>query len=117
MRVLLGLAFVAVIVLLVWVAVKAYSVRQHKLRQALESEWAYAVSNARWEDYIRGNESETKVIVRKVARISTGEERELKSQVIDTIPNDVVDWHVRYDAARITAAERAISLNMPPLNG
>lgn len=78
--------------------------------------WAQAVRLARWEDSHYSSSGLTHVVVRKIARLPSGAERELESHAIASIPDGAPDWRARFDAARITAYDRAISLNQPTLH-
>jgi hypothetical protein len=69
---------------------------------------------ARWEDAHEAVEGRTRVVVRKVARLPTGETRVLGESVVDEIPDDAADWHERFAAARQVAYDRALDLNGPP---
>lgn len=69
-----------------------------------------------WEDGHYSSSGLTHVVVRKIARLPSGAERELESQTIASIPDGACDWRARFDAARIAAYDRAISLNQPTLH-
>lgn len=85
-------------------------------RDAERRRWTRAARSAQWEDGHYSNSGLTHVVVRKIARLPSGAERELESQTIATIPDDAPDWRARFDAARIAAYDRAISLNQPTLH-
>jgi hypothetical protein len=79
--------------------------------------WAQAEATARWEDAHEAIGGRTRVVVRKVARLPSGEARVLGESVVDEIPDDAPDWHERFTAARQVAYDRAIDLNGPSLSG
>jgi hypothetical protein len=105
--VLIDLAVIALVVVLLVVGVQEY--RDRSTRQ-----WAAAAAAARWEDAHEAVEGRTRVVVRKVARLPTGETRVLGESVVDEIPDDAADWHERFAAARQVAYDRALDLNGPP---
>lgn len=84
-------------------------------REAQRRRWADAVRSAQWEDGHHSSAGVTHVVVHRVARLPSGEQRELESQTIDSIPDGAPDWRARFEAARIAAYDRAISLNQPTL--
>ena len=57
----------------------------------------------------------TRVVVRKVARLPTGETRVLGESVIEEIPDGAPDWHERFSAARQVAYDRAIDVQISRL--
>jgi hypothetical protein len=77
--------------------------------------WASAEAAARWEDAHDAVDGRTRVLVRRVARLRSGEERVLGESVIAEIPDGDPDWHERFSAARQVAYDRAIDLNGPSL--
>jgi hypothetical protein len=79
--------------------------------------WPAAEVAARWEDGHEAVGGVTRVVVRKVARLPTGESRVLGESVIEEIPDGAPDWHERFEAARQVAYDRAIDLNGPSLSG
>ena len=85
-------------------------------KDAERRRWARAARSAQWEDGHYSDSGLTHVVVRKIARLPSGAERELESQTIATIPDGAPDWRARFDAARIAAYDRAISLNQPTLH-
>lgn len=105
--VLIDLAVIALVVALVVVGVQEY--RDRTTRQ-----WVAAEATARWEDAHEAVEGRTRVVVRKVARLPTGETRVLGESVVDEIPDGADDWHERFAAARQVAYDRALDLNGPP---
>jgi hypothetical protein len=105
--VLIDLAVIALVVVLLVVGVQEY--RDRTTRQ-----WAAAEATARWEDAHEAVEGRTRVVVRKVARLPSGETRVLGESVVDEIPDDAADWHERFAAARQVAYDRALDLNGPP---
>ena len=109
MRVIV-LGAVVLVVLLVVAGVVLY-------RDRAARRWAAAVAAARWEDAHEAVSGSTRVVVRRVARLPSGEQRVLGESVVDEIPDGVPDWHGRFSAARTTAYDRAIDLNGPSLAG
>ena len=101
---------VVLVVVLVVAAVVLY-------RDRADRRWAAAEAAARWEDAHEAVAGTTRVVVRRVARLPSGEERVLGESVVDEIPDGVPDWHGRFSAARATAYDRAIDLNGPSLSG
>ena len=87
------------------------------LRDRTARRWAAAEAAARWEDAHEAVGGVTRVVVRKVARLPTGESRVLGESVIEEIPDGAPDWHDRFSAARQVAYDRAIDLNGPSLSG
>jgi hypothetical protein len=108
--VLIDLAVVALVVVLLVVGWQEY--RDRTARQ-----WAAAEATAHWEDAHEALEGRTRVVVRKVARLPTGETRVLGESVVDEIPDGDPDWHERFNAARQVAYDRALDLNGPPFLG
>jgi hypothetical protein len=101
---LLALAAVLVVVLLavaLWLAVRERTARA----------WAVAEARAQWADAHVTLAGVTRVVVRRTARLPSGEERVLGESVIEEIPDGDPDWHGRFDAARARAYDRAIDLN------
>jgi len=78
--------------------------------------WVRAARSAQWEDAHYSSAGLTHVVVHRVARLPSGAQRELESQLIASIPDDAPDWRARFEAARIAAYDRAISLNQPTLH-
>jgi hypothetical protein len=107
---LLDLIVLAIMVSLAVVAWQAYVGRPSR-------QWPAAEAAARWEDAHEAVGGVTRVVVRKVARLPTGETRVLGESVIEQIPDGAPDWHERFSAARQTAYDRAIDLNGPSLSG
>jgi hypothetical protein len=108
--VLLDLIVLALLVSLAVVAVQAWLGRPAR-------QWPAAEAAARWEDAHEAVGGVTRVLVRKVARLPTGETRVLGESVVEEIPDDAPDWHERFSAARQVAYDRAIDLNGPSLSG
>ena len=77
--------------------------------------WERAARSAQWEDGHFTRDGHTHVVVHKVARLPSGAQRELESHLVASIPDDAPDWRSRFEAARVTAFDRAISLNQAPL--
>ena len=108
--VLLDLIVLALLVSLAVVAVQTWLGRPAR-------QWPAAEAAARWEDAHEAVGGMTRVVVRKVARLPTGETRVLGESVIEEIPDGAPDWHERFSAARQVAYDRAIDLNGPSLSG
>jgi hypothetical protein len=108
--VLLDLIVLALLVSLAVVAVQAWLGRPAR-------QWPAAEAAARWEDAHEAVGGVTRVVVRKVARLPTGETRVLGESVVEEIPDGAPDWHERFSAARQVAYDRAIDLNGPSLSG
>jgi hypothetical protein len=106
----MALIDLAVLALLVLVAVAGWRAFQDRGAQ----QWAVAEAEAQWEDAHDAVSGRTRVLVRKVARLPTGETRVLGESVVDEIPDDDPDWHDRFSAARQIAYDRALDLNGPP---
>ncbi|MFL6129515.1 MAG: hypothetical protein ACJ73E_10670 [Mycobacteriales bacterium] len=85
-------------------------------REGQRRRWARAARSALWEDGHYSSAGLTHVVVHRVARLPSGAQRELESQTIDSIPDGAPDWRARFDAARLAAYDRAISLNQPTLH-
>jgi hypothetical protein len=107
---LIDLVLLAVVVALAVVAWQAWVDRPSR-------QWPAAVAAARWEDAHEAVGGVTRVVVRKVARLPSGEARVLGESVIEEIPDGAPDWHDRFSAARQVAYDRAIDLNGPSLSG
>ncbi|MCW2618836.1 MAG: uncharacterized protein JWR28_1985 [Modestobacter sp.] len=107
---LLDLIVLAIVVSLAVVAWQAYVGRPSR-------QWPAAEAAARWEDAHEAVGGVTRVVVRKVARLPSGESRVIGESVIEEIPDGAPDWHERFSAARQTAYDRAIDLNGPSLSG
>jgi hypothetical protein len=107
--VLLDVIVLAVLVTLAVVAWQAYLGRPSR-------QWPAAEAAARWEDAHEAVGGWTRVVVRKVARLPSGETRVLGESVIEEIPDGAPDWHERFSAARQVAYDRAIDLNGPSLS-
>ncbi|HEV7872049.1 MAG TPA: hypothetical protein VGO95_12400 [Modestobacter sp.] len=107
---LLDLILLAVMITLAVVAWQAYVGRPSR-------QWPAAEAAARWEDAHEAVGGVTRVVVRKVARLPTGETRVVGESVIEEIPDGAPDWHERFSAARQVAYDRAIDLNGPSLSG
>ncbi|QXG77705.1 hypothetical protein KUM42_09510 [Modestobacter sp. L9-4] len=101
---LLALAAVLVVVLLVVAVVLA-------VRERTARAWAAAEARAVWADDHSTVGGVTRVVVRRTARLPSGEERVLAESVIEEIADGDPDWHGRFDAARARAYDRAIDLN------
>ena len=84
-------------------------------REAERRRWARAARSAQWEDGHYSEGGLTYVVVHRVARLPSGAQRELESQIVASIPDGAPDWRARFEAARIAAYDRAISLNQLPL--
>lgn len=108
--VLIDLVLLAVLVTAVVVGWQAWAGRTSQ-------QWPAAEAAARWEDAHEAVEGRTRVVVRKVARLPTGQTRVVGESVIDEIPDGAPDWHERFMAARQVAYDRAIDLNGPSLSG
>ncbi len=108
--VLLDLIVLALLVSVFVVAVQTWLGRPAR-------QWPAAEAAARWEDAHEAVGGVTRVVVRKVARLPTGETRVLGESVIEEIPDGSPDWHERFSAARQVAYDRAIDLNGPSLSG
>jgi hypothetical protein len=107
--VLLDLIVLAVLVTVAVLAWQAYQDRPSR-------QWPAAEAAARWEDAHEAVGGVTRVVVRKVARLPSGETRVLGESVIEEIPDGAPDWHERFSAARQVAYDRAIDLNGPSLS-
>lgn len=81
------------------------------------AQWPAAEAAARWEDAHEAVGGVTRVLVRKVARLPSGQLRVLGESVIEEIPDGAPDWHERFSTARQVAYDRAIDLNGPSLSG
>jgi hypothetical protein len=108
--VLLDLIVLAIVVALAVLGWQAWLGRPSR-------QWPAAEAAARWEDAHEAVGGVTRVLVRKVARLPTGEARVLGESVIEEIPDGAPDWHERFSAARQVAYDRAIDLNGPSLSG
>jgi hypothetical protein len=86
-------------------------------RERAASQWPAAEAAARWEDAHEAVGGVTRVVVRKVARLPSGQTRVLGESVVEEIPDAAPDWHERFAAARQTAYDRALDLNGPSLAG
>lgn len=103
----LAIGAVLLVVLFVLVVLLAYRAR-------ITARWAAAEAQASWEDGHHMETGATVVTVRRLARLG-GEERVLGESVVDRIPDDDPQWHERFSAARRTAYDRAIDLNIRSL--
>ena len=103
------LAVLAVLVVLVLVAAVWLGLRERTARA-----WAAAEAGAQWSDAHDTVDGVTRVLVRRTARLPSGEERVLAESVIEEVPDGDPDWHGRFDAARARAYDRAIDLNGRP---
>jgi hypothetical protein len=108
--VLLDLIVLAVLVSLAVVALQTWLGRPSR-------QWPAVEAAARWEDAHEAIGGMTRVVVRKVARLPSGQTRVLGESVIEEIPDGAPDWHERFSAARQVAYDRAIDLNGPSLSG
>jgi hypothetical protein len=81
------------------------------LRARADRRWAAAAEAARWTDAHEAVGGVTRVLVRRSARLPSGEVRVLGESVIDEVPDGDPDWHGRFDRARQAAVDRAIDLN------
>jgi hypothetical protein len=108
--VLIDLIMLAILVSLAVLAWQAYLGRPSR-------QWPAAEAAARWEDAHEAVGGVTRVVVRKVARLPSGQTRALGESVIEEIPDGAPDWHERFSAARQAAYDRAIDLNGPWLSG
>ena len=88
-----------------------------EVRATPETSPPAAEAAARWEDAHEAVGGVTRVVVRKVARLPTGQTRVLGESVIEEIPDGAPDWHERFSAARQIPYDRAIDLNGPSLSG
>ena len=107
---LVDLIVLALLVTLAVVAWQAYTGRPSR-------QWPAAEAAARWEDAHEAVGGVTRVVVRKVARLPSGQTKVLGESVIEEIPDGAPDWHERFSAARQVAYDRAIDLNGPSLSG
>jgi hypothetical protein len=105
--VLMDVIVLAILVSLAVVAVQTWLGRPAR-------QWPAAEAAARWEDAHEAVGGVTRVVVRKVARLPTGETRVIGESVIEEIPDGAADWHERFSAARQVAYDRAIDLNTRP---
>jgi hypothetical protein len=87
------------------------------VRDRTARRWAAAEAAARWEDAVQTGAGSTRVVVRRVARLPSGEERVLGESVVAEVPDGAPDWHERFDAARQVAYDRALDLNVRPYLG
>jgi hypothetical protein len=78
---------------------------------------AAALAAARWEDASETTGGTTRVLVRRVARLPSGETRVLGESVVEEIPDGDPAWHERFAAARQVAYDRALDLNGPSYLG
>ena len=108
--VLMDLVLLAVVVTLTVITWQAWLDRPSR-------RWPAVEAAARWEDAHEAVGGVTRVVVRKVARLPSGQIRVLGESVIEEIPDDAPDWHERFSAARQVAYDRAIDLNGPSLSG
>jgi|1186.fasta_scaffold673358_2 hypothetical protein len=108
--VLIDLVLLAVVVALAVIGWQAWLDRPSR-------QWPAAEAAARWEDAHEAVGGVTRVVVRKVAQLPSGQTRVLGESVIEEIPDDAPDWHERFSAARQVAYDRAIDLNGPSLSG
>jgi hypothetical protein len=106
---LLDLVLLALAVFLAVLAWQAWAGRPSR-------RWPVAEAAARGEDGHDAVGGVTRVVVRKVARLPTGETRVLGETVVEEIPDGAADWHERFSAARQVAYDRAIDLNGPSLS-
>jgi hypothetical protein len=113
---ILGLAFLVVVGLVVWGFITVYNSQQSKHKAVEQSAVAEAITKALWVDVHRIRGDKTEVLVQQVAHLPTGDEV-LQSQVVKSFPSDDPEWHEKFDAAVIEAADRANALNTPSLNG
>lgn len=100
------LALVAVLVVVLLVVAGVLAVRERTARA-----WAAAEARAVWTDAHVTAGGVTRVVVRRTARLPSGEERVLAESVLEEIADGAPDWHERFDAARARAYDRAIDLN------
>jgi hypothetical protein len=100
------LALIAVLVVVLLVVVGVLAVRERRARA-----WAAARAGAVWVDAHDTVGGVTRVLVRRTARLPSGEEQVLAESVIDELTDGDPDWHERFDAARARAYDRAIDLN------
>ena len=103
----------AVLVLLVLLVVAGIVLQRDRIARR----WAAAEAAARWEDAHETVAGSTRVLVRRVARLPSGEERVLGESVVAEVPDGAADWHQRFDAARQVAYDRALDLNVRPCLG
>ena len=102
----------AVVVLLIAVAAVVLLARDRAARRT-----ATALAAARWEDATETTGGTTRVLVRRVARLPSGELQVLGESVVEEIPDGDPAWHERFAAARQVAYDRALDLNGPPYLG
>ena len=82
-------------------------------REFSRRRWSRAEQSATWEDAHTSRAGCTLVVVRRVARLRTGEQRVLEEQVVARITADDPDWEARFRTARQAAYRRAIELGSP----
>ena len=99
----------ALVVILLGVALVVVLARERTARRE-----AAAVAAAQWSDAHYTVPGATRVVVRRAARLPSGEERVLGESVVDEVPDGDPDWHGRFDTARQAAYDRAIDLNGRP---
>ena len=100
------LALVAVLVVVLLVVALWMAARDRRARTE-----AAAEASAVWVDAHETVGGVTRVVVRRTARLPSGEERVLAESVVEEIADGVPDWHEQFDAARARAYDRAIDLN------
>ena len=96
----------AVVVLLLAAAAVVLLARDRSARRT-----AAALAAARWTDAHETTSGTTRVVVRRVARLPSGEVRVLGESVVEEIPDGDPTWHERFAAARQVAYDRALDLN------
>ncbi len=101
---LLAIGFVLLVLLLAWLAFMAHQARMRRV-------WAAAEASARWESGQYSKDGVIHVVVRRVARLPSGETREIESVPVATIVGIDAEWHERFAIAKQTAYDRAIDLN------
>jgi hypothetical protein len=103
------LELLALVAVLLAVALVVLLARDRSARHRAE-----ALASARWEDVHEAAGGTTRVLVRRVARLPSGETRVLGESLVDEIPDGAPDWHERFATARQIAYDRAIDLNGGP---
>jgi hypothetical protein len=101
---LLAVGMVAFLVLIVVLAVLFH-------RDRTARAWRVAEGTAMWEAGHYSKGSATHVVVRKIARLASGETRELETIKVTTIYSVDPDWQGKFAAAKQVAIDRAFEMN------